>query len=60
MDKTFHPPENIFEQRTYKKDLLTNELQNHINMIKYTPSELTFNYLWEIYLNNPKKKKKNY
>ena len=53
MSKTFHPPENMSEQKAYKKALLIEEhLQNHINMVRYVPSELTINYLWEMYLNN--------
>ena len=41
------------EQKAYKKALLIEEqLQNHINMVRYVPSELTINYLWEMYFNN--------
>ena len=53
ISQTFHPPENISEQKAYKKALLIEEqLQNHINMVRYVPSELTIDYLWEMYLNN--------
>lgn len=42
ISQTFHPPENISEQKAYKKALLIEEqLQNHINMVRYVPSELT-------------------
>lgn len=48
--KTYQVPDNLSESRAYKKALIIEEeLQAKANMLRYTPNELTFNFLWETY-----------
>lgn len=48
--KTYRVPDNLSESKAYKKALLIEEeLQSKANMLRYTPNELTFGFLWETY-----------